>query len=144
MIEIKNEINQWMKKEFRTFNDIFISNVVSVDFYEKLTDEEESKINNHFNTNIGLEKVSYTNDLKNFSYKFDYYKLYEIQNNIIRWFEKHDISISVLPFLNSIIINSYKNISDSIIKEFEKDFNMKFESYEISCNLKRKSYKFVL
>ena len=108
-----------------------------------MTDEDMFQFNNDFKCDINLISAKYgSNGIKEYSYKFYHQKIVEYRDSISLWLKSHNISHGLLILYSNISIKDCEDLSIGLIHEFERNFDVTYGGYEISCNSRNKTYNF--
>lgn len=93
---------------------------------------------------MALKEVSFKSFREKYDFKYSCFppEVSEFNLKIANWLKKHQISAYSTCKSEGVLLYSYDELSDELISDFERDFDVKCRGYEISCGSTRIKYEF--
>ena len=141
---VKSDVEKWFEDQGYNPNNVFIVDEVYIDLSCPIEDEDILKFNEDFKTELLIDRVSYTSKrgVKRYVYKFNHISIDEFASSMDKWFKKNKVPFKFFLLSRNINIISADEFSVSSILDFEKEFNVKYQGFEIDCIRKVKNYLF--
>lgn len=139
-----NKIKAWL--ESRGY-DIHLSYFVD-DFFlftnQKISDVDLKEFKREFDFELALKEVSFKSFREKYDFKYSCFppEVSEFNLKIANWLKKHQISAYSTCKSEGVLLYSYDELSEELISDFERDFDVKCRGYEISCGSNRIKYEF--
>ena len=143
-IKISNKIKTWLgSRGYGICLSFFVDNLFLFT-NQKISDIDLKEFEEKFDFELTLKKVSFNSfgEKSDFEYSCFPPEVSEFKLKIADWLKKHQISAYSNCKSEGVLLYSYDELSDELISDFERDFDVKCRGYEISCGSNRIKYEF--
>ena len=142
-MNIESEIRNWLENRGYHYGQVYVLDEVIAKCCPKISSKDLEDFEKEFNHEPCLKGVSFDKcGEKWYKYGFRHDKLIELSSKLNAWSNENKFPISSSRIGFTLYISAYEKLSDVQIKDLEKEFNVKYEEYSISCNSNDINYKF--
>lgn len=141
---ISNKIKTWLKYRGYDIHQSFIVDDLFLFINRKISGDDLKEFDEKFGFELTLKKVSFNSlgEKSDFVYSCFPHEVGEYKSKISDWLKKHQISAYSTCKSECVLLSSYDELSDELISDFERDFDVICRGYEISCGSSRVKYEF--
>ena len=140
---IESEIINWLETRGYYYGPIYVIDEVVAKCRPKISSKDLKDFKNEFNHEPDLKEVSFDKyGEKEYKYEFRHYKLIELGSKLNAWLIENEFPISYLSIGFTLYIGTSEKLSDVQINDLEKEFNVRYDRYSISCYSNDIDYEF--
>lgn len=139
-----SEISLWMENHGYRRRHIFVVDNVCMHISPKISEEDLKEFKREFGHEIIMVGASFDGNGQesDFKYYSDHDALVEFRARLRDWLLNHNFPYNFTTISRGITMHCYEKLSESQIREFEEEFDVKCRKYSLKCNSNDIGYEF--